>query len=209
MFYEAVSSEQLDLLNKFSDIKEITDSFYLAGGTAMALQLGHRKSDDFDFFCSGKFNSEIYSDIIINNFGGTVTYLSPDTVTGVISKTSISFFLYPYKLIREFKKYENINLANLEDLACMKFKALSQRGAKRDFYDIFEFLKRIQPLELKNYMIEKFNLNGNSFYHLARCLVYFEDAERDPDPISLNGTTWDTVKSYLIKNQHKILKAFV
>lgn len=140
--------------------------------------------------------------------GGTVSSISDDTINGEINNISIAFFIYPYGLLRDFKKYLNINLASIEDLACMKCKAISQRNTKRYFYDIFEILKKIQPLELKNYLLEKFNVNGNSFYHLNRSLLYFEEAEKNSDPVSLNGTTWKEVKNYFIKNQSKLLKTF-
>lgn len=208
MFLEAMDSEQLDLLNRFSKIKDVTDKFYLAGGTALALLLGHRKSYDLDFFSENKFNAQKYEKIIVNDFGGVVNSISDDTINGEINNTNISFFLYPYKLLRKFEKYKNIKLASIEDLACMKCKAISQRNTKRDFYDIYEILKKMQPLELKNYLLEKFNVNGNSFYHLNKSLLYFDEAEKNADPISLNGTSWNEVKRYFIKNQYKFLKIF-
>jgi len=208
MFLEALDSKQLDLLNRISEIKKVTDTFYLAGGTALALLLGHRKSYDFDFFSENKFDAQEYEKIIVNHFGGTITSISDDTINGEINNISISFFLYPYKLLREFEKYRDINLTSIEDLACMKCKAISQRNTKRDFYDIYEILKKMQPLELKNHLLEKFNVNGNSFYHLNRALLYFEEAEKNADPISLNGTSWNDVKNYFIRNQTKFLKAF-
>ncbi len=208
MFHEILHPEQLSLLKRLSEIEEITETFYLAGGTALALQLGHRESFDLDFFSENKFNAQKYERIIINDLGGTVSSISDDTINGEINNISIAFFIYPYRLLRDFKKYLNINLASIEDLACMKCKAISQRNTKRDFYDIFEILKKIQPLELKNYLLEKFNVNGNSFYHLNRSLLYFEEAEKNSDPVSLNGTTWKEVKNYFIKNQSKLLKTF-
>lgn len=208
MFHETISDEQLDVLKDLSGIREVSGSFYLAGGTALALRLGHRRSYDFDFFTGNKFNSGLYSNMIIKDFGGSISSLSDDTVNGIINNINISFFLYPYKLIRGSEKYNNIDLASLEDLACMKCSAIMKRGTKRDFYDIYEILKKIQPLEIKNYMLEKYMRNGNSFYHLTRSLFYFEDAENDIDPVSLNGTTWEKVKAYLVANEKKITKAF-
>lgn len=209
MFLNALRPQQLALLDELSEIKIITDNFYLAGGTALALKLGHRESNDFDFFCENAFNAKDYINIIERKYNGIVTSSTNDTVVGIIKDVSISFFLYPYKLLDNFENYKNVRLASLKDLACMKFKALSQRGLKRDFYDIYEILKIIQPIELKFLMLDKYKSNGSSFYHLARCLVYFNDAEEDKNPISLNGTKWETVKTYLIKNQTKILKAFI
>jgi len=208
MFHETISDEQLDVLKKLSEIREVSGTFYLAGGTALALRLGHRRSYDFDFFSGNKFNSGLYSNMIIKDFGGSISSLSDDTVNGIIKNINVSFLLYPYKLIRDPEKYNNLDLASLEDLTCMKCSAIMKRGTKRDFFDIYEILKIIQPLEIKNYMLEKYKKNGNSFYHLTRSLFYFEDAENDIDPVSLNGTTWEKVKAYLTSNEKKISKAF-
>ena len=208
MFHETISDEQLDVLKKLSEIREVSGTFYLAGGTALALRLGHRRSYDFDFFSGNKFNSGLYSNMIIKDFGGSISSLSDDTVNGIIKNINVSFLLYPYKLIRDPEKYNNLDLASLEDLTCMKCSAIMKRGTKRDFFDIYEILKIIQPLEIKNYMLEKYKKNGNSFYHLTRSLFYFEDAENDIDPVSLNGTTWENIKAYLTSNEKKITKAF-
>jgi len=208
MFHETISDEQLDVLKKLSEIREVSGTFYLAGGTALSLRLGHRRSYDFDFFSGNKFNSGLYSNMIIKDFGGSISSLSDDTVNGIIKNINVSFLLYPYKLIRDPEKYNNLDLASLEDLTCMKCSAIMKRGTKRDFFDIYEILKIIQPLEIKNYMLEKYKKNGNSFYHLTRSLFYFEDAENDIDPVSLNGTTWEKVKAYLTSNEKKITKAF-
>lgn len=208
MFYESISHEQLNVLKKLSEINEVSDKFYLAGGTALPLRLGHRKSVDFDFFSYTKFDSGFFSDMIKINFGGTVSSLSEDTVNGFINDIGISFFKYPYQLIRPTDKFHNINLAGFEDLACMKLSAIMKRGTKRDLYDIYEIFKIFQLIELKNLFLEKYGKNGNSLYHLTRSLFYFEDADKDINPVSLNGTTWDKVKNYLLANEKKISKAF-
>ncbi len=207
MFHETISDEQLDVLNELSGIREVSGSFYLAGGTALALRLGHRKSYDFDFFTCDKFNSGFYSDMIIKDFGGTVSSLSDDTVNGIIKNINVSFLLYPYRLIRDTEKYKNLDLASLEDIACMKCSAIMKRGTKRVFFDIYEILKIIQPLEIRSFMLEKYKENGNSFYHLIRSLFYYDDAENDIDPVSLNGTTWEKVKAYLTTNEKKNYKS--
>ncbi|MCB0726790.1 MAG: nucleotidyl transferase AbiEii/AbiGii toxin family protein [Ignavibacteria bacterium] len=210
MFHEiTISNEQLDVLKKLSQINKITDNFYLAGGTALSLRLGHRKSYDFDFFTFGNFDSESFSDLIKLDFDGSVSSLSDDTVNGNINDIGISFFKYPYKLIRQTDSFNNIKLASLEDLSAMKLSANMKRGTKRDFFDIYELMKIFQLSELKSFFLEKYQQNGNNFYHLSRSLFFFEDAENEADPVSLNGTDWETVKNYFLKNQSKIHKTFI
>lgn len=96
MFYEAtISDEQLDVLKRLSEINKVSDKFYLAGGTALSLRLGHRRSYDFDFFTYDKFDSDFYSNMIKLDFNGSVSSLSEDTVNGNINDIGISFYLYP------------------------------------------------------------------------------------------------------------------
>ena len=210
MFYEtSISNEQLDVLKRLSEIKKVSDKFYLAVGTALSLRLGHRKSYDFDFFTDDRFNSDFYSEMIKMDFKGSVSSLSEDTINGNINGIGISFFRYPYLLIRPPNNFHNIKLASLEDLASMKLSAIMKRSTKRDFFDIYQLMQLFQLSELKNFLLEKFKGNGNSFYHLTRSLFYFEEAEKDVDPISLNGTTWTMVKSFLLANENKITKVFL
>lgn len=208
MFPEILSKKQSELLKKLSEIQSIKGTFYLAGGTALALQLGHRRSYDFDFFSYKKFNSLEYQNIILKDFSGKIFAKSEDTINGMIGKIKISFFLYPYKPIRKFKFYSNIKLASLEDLVSMKCSAISDRSEKRDYFDIYELFQIFQPLEIRNFLLEKYKVNGNNFYHLMKCLFNFDLVENTPEPESLNGTSWKMVKSYIIKNQSKILKSF-
>lgn len=209
MFQQTISPEQHDVLIKLSEFIKTQDKFYLAGGTALALRLGHRRSYDFDFFTYNNFDTSYYDNVIKINFDGYVTSLSEDTVNGLIKDIGISFFKYPYKLIRATDSFQNIDLASLEDLASMKFSAVMKRNTKRDFYDLYELFKIFQLSELKNFILEKYKINGNSFYHLTRSLFYFEDADNEADPVSLNGTTWEMVKNFFLKNEKKISKAFL
>lgn len=152
MFHKAtISDEQLDVLKSLSEIKNLTDKFYLAGGTALALRLGHRKSFDLDFFTFNKFDSDFFANLIKLDFGGAVQSLSEDTVNGSINKMGISFFKYPYKLIRETDRFYKIELASLEDLTAMKLSAIMKRNTKRDFFDFYELFKIYQLPELRNF----------------------------------------------------------
>lgn len=208
MFPEAIDSEQSVLLEKFSGQNKHIGSFYLAGGTALALQIGHRKSFDLDFFTDKDFNVNEITSYLSGKLQGKIISTGENTVYALIENVNISFISFKYKMIREFVRYSDISLASFEDIACMKCSAISLRSEKKDFYDLYEILKRIQPMELKNMLNEKFQTNGFNPYYMAKTFFYFDEVEKSPDPISLNGTTWEKVKSYLISNEKKILKAF-
>jgi predicted nucleotidyltransferase component of viral defense system len=150
MFHETtINIEQLDVLKSLSEIQNLTDKFYLAGGTALALRIGHRKSFDLDFFTFNNFDSDFFANLIKLDFKGVVQSFSEDTVNGSIKKMGISFFKYPYKLIRETDRFYNIELASLADLTAMKLSAIIKQSTKRDFFDIYELFKICQLPEAK------------------------------------------------------------
>jgi hypothetical protein len=209
MFEHTAGGTQLAFLDKIGCYDVFNNKFYLGGGTALSLQLGHRKSFDLDFFSNEKFKPDNLTEIFIDEFDSVLNEVSAGTVEIKYMDISISLLYYPYKTIKEFNRYKKVNIASVEDIACMKFVAISQRAEKKDFFDIYEILKRFQFLTLKNNLTEKFKTNGFNPYHIIRSLFYFDDADNSPDPISLNGTTWEEVKNYLLKNEKKILKVFL
>ena len=209
MFSETISSGHSGLLEIISKAKDINDNFYLAGGTALALQLGHRKSFDLDFFSHDDFNVDDMAFNLSKNLGATINSTGDNTLYATIDNIKTFFISFKYKILKDFVKFSNVKLASFEDIACMKCSAISQRAEKKDFYDLYEILKRLQPIELRNLLTEKFDSNGFNPYYMALTFFYFDEVEKSPEPISLNGTTWKIVKNYLIKNQSKILKAFI
>ena len=208
MFPETIDSEQSVLLEKLSGLYIPIKEFYLAGGTALALQIGHRKSYDLDFFIDRDFNENEIASYISNDLSGEIVSTGENTVYGLIDNVKISFISFKYKLIKDFIHYSKIKLASFEDIACMKCSAIALRSEKKDFFDLYEILKRLQPMELRNMLTEKFQTNGFNPYYMAKTFFFFDEVEKSPEPISLNGTTWEKVKSFLISNEKKILKAF-
>ncbi len=91
----------------------------------------------------------------------------------------------------------------------MKVIAITQRADKKDFYDLYEILKHFQPLELKDMFLKKYGGQRINCYHILKSFFYFQDAEDSPDPISLNGTTWDEVKTFFINNERKLTKGLM
>lgn len=130
------------LLEKLSN-QEFMGKFYLAGGTAAALFLGHRRSDDLDFFSEQEFNSSILIKNLkkIGKFEGIKT--AENTLIGRLNGIKISFFTLPYKFLKSPVEYKNLFVAQLEDLATMKILAISDRGTKRDFIDLYFLCQKI------------------------------------------------------------------
>lgn len=133
------AKESLAILGKSG----ILGSAYLAGGTALALQIGHRFSFDFDFFTRKEFDEKILVQRIkkeIPEF--KLEKLEWKTILGYIKETRFSLFFYDYPVISTPRKFLKINIADIEDIAAMKIAAISARGRKRDFIDLYFILSQ-------------------------------------------------------------------
>jgi len=200
VFEHAISDRLFLLIRRLSGIAEISDNFYLAGGTALALHSGHRQSNDLNFFSEKDFNTEKYVQIALK-LCGTIIEEEAGTLHAIIDNTKISLLHYPYRLLKPFVQWSGIKLASIEDIACMKVIAISQRGEKKDFFDMYEILKLFPPTELKEMVLNKYKEQRINCYHILKSFFYFEEAEKSLDPISLNETKWADVKEYFLKNE--------
>jgi predicted nucleotidyltransferase component of viral defense system len=208
MFLNSVDQQLLLLIDSLSKRSDIVKHFYLAGGTGLALHLGHRTSVDIDLFTPDQFNSELYTTVITER-GGQVIQAEEGGVHGVISGVKVSFLLYPYKMLQPLQLFHGIKIASIADIAAMKVVAISQRGDKKDFFDMFEILKVMSLHDLKNQFLEKFSEARINCYHILKSFFYFDDADRQPDPMSLNDTTWDQVKTFFVDNEKMLMRELV
>ena len=121
--------------------EEMLKDFYLAGGTALALQLGHRKSIDLDFF-SQKYPSQEQLIQALNKYQPVIAQQATGTLDVFIDEVKVSFFDYKYTLLEDTYLYKQVRLASTLDIACMKIAAISQRGTKKDFVDLYVLLQK-------------------------------------------------------------------
>jgi len=199
MFYEAVPQSTLGILKDLSNHQYISENFYLAGGTGLALYLGHRISNDLDFFTEQDIN-QYELELIFNKENSQKIYQTKNSIWYKFGNIEISFFKYPYRCIENFQKIFNIKLASKKDIYAMKTMALIQRGAKKDFYDIYEFFNEYTIKEIKEILITKFDFNNVNFYQLVKAINYFDDAEMNPDVESLKSVEWDKIKNFFINH---------
>jgi predicted nucleotidyltransferase component of viral defense system len=174
-------------------------TFYLAGGTALALRLGHRISVDLDFFSEAEFNEnqlirELSSMGILE-----ILQKSPQSLTGVLDGVKFSFLSYPYPMLKNGEVWNGITIASIEDIGCMKLDALSSRGTKRDFIDVYFIAQRIPLSVLLRLFERKYAAVRYNLLHVKKSLVYFEDAESDPMPGMIVPVTWEEVKQFFVK----------
>lgn len=176
--------------------------WYLAGGTALALQVGHRKSVDLDFFIEKKDfdNSELLDNFLGNNEWKTIVN-KKNTIYGELFKTKISFIAYPFFIPKQnFIRYGSIKILHPFDIAVMKIIAISQRGKKRDFFDLYWCAKNIEPMvnSIKRLKVQ-YPTVAHDYHHILKSLVYFNDAENDPAPEIYFKASWKDVKNYFKK----------
>jgi hypothetical protein len=180
--------------------------FYLAGGTALALHLGHRYSFDFDWFTEEQFDPEALQKGLAGLPGFNIIRQTEGSLIVEIERIESSFFHVAHPLIRPVAPYKGVSIASLQDVLCMKLAALWQRGAKRDYIDIYFGIRKAVSLnELLDLMKEKYSAFAFSEYHCLRSLSYFDDVENEPMPQMREEVTWDEIKKFLTDESRRFL----
>ena len=196
MHPETLSKETSAVLNL---LKDSVSEFYLAGGTALALELGHRISIDLDFFSVNDFSTQKIADRLKEKGHLEISSQDEDTLNGLLNGVKISFFKYPYQLLSPTKEYGGVALADERDIAAMKILAISHRGSKKDFVDLFVLLKIYSLTDLLEFFNKKYKDYNYNTLHILKSLLYFTDADLDPEPMYINAIAWSEVKK-TIKN---------
>ena len=178
---------------------QIAKNFYLAGGTALAVQLGHRESIDLDWFCRGDFSNRKIEEEL-SKIGKFKVYGEEEgTIHGELRGVKVTFLRYRYSLLYPFVVFEGINLADERDIAAMKIDAISTRGGKKDFIDLYFLLETYSLSDLIGFFEKKFKGIEYNRLHILKSLTYFEEAEDEPMPMMLKNVSWDRVKEEITK----------
>jgi len=196
----------------------LPEKSYLAGGTAIYLYLTHRISIDLDFFTPERFNVHSFTYDLKQALKGVAVELAErDTVIAFFAeqRIKVSLFFLPYRLLSDVVgipvRHAFCPCAGLPDIAAMKALAISQRGAARDFVDLFFLLQHTGYTfaDIAAFVQKKYDLPRNYEYQLKTSFAYFDDAEREADSILLlqNDTTvhaltdkeWASIKDYFVR----------
>lgn len=183
----------------------LLDGFYLAGGTALALQYGHRLSVDLDFFSPEHFDEESLLARLKDILGFALVSRAPYTLHATVGNTKISFLGYAYPVLYPTNPFLGMAIADPRDLACMKLSAIASRGTKRDFIDLYESVKRLGLAEIFTLFDAKFAGTNYSRIHLLKSLTFFADAEKDPMPHMLIELDWEQVKQFFLREAPRFL----
>ena len=177
--------------------------FQLAGGTALALQIGHRRSVDLDLFGARPIDKDEIVPLLESIGNLHILQHTRNILILNINGVKVDFVNYKYPWLRDIKQEEGIRLVSLADIGAMKLGAISGRGKKRDFTDLYFLLKQFTLPELLGFYREKYQ-DGNEFLVL-RSLTYFDDAEEDKELELFEKAAWTEVKKTIEKEVIKIL----
>lgn len=178
--------------------KSILGRFYLAGGTGLALHLGHRRSVDLDLFSAEALDQDALVQKAQDLPGFSLLAKSEATLHAKIRGTKVSFLSYAYPLLFPLRLFLDVQVADPRDIGCMKVGAIAGRGTKRDFIDLYMVSKRYGLGRLLEWFRNKYAQANYSIVHVLKSLTYFEDAEQDPMPDMLVPLTWQEVKQFLL-----------
>jgi hypothetical protein len=131
-----------------------------------------------------------------------------NTIYGELFGAKVSFIAYPFFIpADDFIKHGAINILTARDVVVMKIIAISQRGRKRDFFDLYWCVKNIEPLEDTIKRLKKqYPSVAHDYHHILKSLAYFEDAEPDSDPVLNFKADWLEVKKYFANEVPRIMK---
>jgi Nucleotidyl transferase AbiEii toxin, Type IV TA system len=192
---ETIDAQVECVLRDLHQIK-ILDRCYLAGGTGLALHLGHRRSQDLDFFSDQALEPDAIIPLLQSLTGFSVVSKAPGSLHATVEGVKVSFLAYAYPLLFPSERFQDVAIADPRDIACMKLSAIASRGTRRDFVDLYVMGKQRGLDEMLRWFQQKYARANYSRVHVLKSLAYFEDAEKDPMPDMLAPLDWEDVKRF-------------
>lgn len=194
---KAVAPRLLELLKYLMQQPEL-NRFVLVGGTALALQFGHRESVDADLFGLQPLDEIDFSGILAQF--GEVNLLKKSKSIEVYQVDSIKVDVvnYRYKLLKPILEADHIRMASPEDIAAMKLSAIAGRGSKKDFIDLYFLMNHFSIDEMMNFYKKKYS-DGSEFA-VMKSLTYFEDADSEAMPKMFENVEWEAIKQTILLN---------
>jgi predicted nucleotidyltransferase component of viral defense system len=182
---QAVTKKLLELVETLQQIP-LLEEFNLVGGTALALQMGHRFSEDIDLFTRHDFNRELILEALKEKYGKSfkLVSVSQNTVNCTISNIKIDLLKHGYPVIAPVITEDNLKMFGLSDIAAMKLNAIAGNGTRvKDFIDVYFLLEHFQLKQLFSFYKKKYA--EHDIYHVKKSLTYFDD---------IPSNSWENVR---------------
>lgn len=195
LHYETIEPTTLELLKKIQQLPELKNT-RLVGGTALALQIGHRKSIDLDIFGEINCDSSGLQTALSSIANVTPLKLTKNINIFIVDNVKVDIVKYKYSWIDDIVEKDSLRLASTKDIAAMKVTAIVGRGSIKDFVDIAHLLDYYSINDIINFYQQKY-YDGSMFLAL-KSLTYFGDAEGSLMPYMFTDMSWEDVKNRII-----------
>ncbi len=197
IYWETITSQMRQVMTAFCRT-EIGERFYLAGGTALALQIGHRRSVDLDFFSPTEDIPAVREALrsALAPFDPLLADASWGNLVFMAQGVRVGFYGYSYPMVAPFVLVEGVPLAGVEDIGLMKLDALQGRASRKDFYDLYVICQKISPRKLLDLASRKYPDTRDFEAQVVKRLAFFERAEAETPPSLLWEISWEAVKEF-------------
>ena len=191
-----VERRTLELLKQLQSLSEFSN-FHLAGGTALALYLGHRKSIDLDLFTPYPFDTTRLEHFLVSKFGFQGDYSEQNTLKGRIDEVKIDCITHPYPLLQKPLEEEGMRLYSQPDIIAMKLSAIADNGSRlKDFIDIAYLSTQYSFQEMLGFYVQKFPTS--SPLRPLKGITYFDDIDHEETVVMLESTySWQKITDRL------------
>jgi Nucleotidyl transferase AbiEii toxin, Type IV TA system len=178
-----ISPQTFALIQQLQSVPELKE-FNLVGGTALALQLGHRNSIDIDLFTKNGFEAADIINLLSSEFSITATLARKGTLLAVVNNIKTDFIRHNYPLINPPVTAEGITFLSMEDIAGMKFHAIIQSGKRlKDFIDIYFLLEHFSMKQMVGFFSTKYTYSNSMI--AMKAINFFDDIDENIDPPKL------------------------
>ena len=201
---QTVFPDALELLKKLSSRPEMS-GLRLVGGTALALQYGHRQSIDLDFFGTLAVEQDDIIEMFSSMDSFTIHNRTKRILQGALRGIKVDVIDYSqYPWIDAAIVEDGITLASPRDIAAMKINAIEGRGTRKDFVDIYFLLQHYSLSQMLDFYTQKYP--NYSLFRALLSLTYFDDAEQQAMPKMLANASWEEIKTTITKEVSKLQK---
>jgi hypothetical protein len=197
LYWNTISPDMRMVMKTFGN-SEIGKHFYLAGGTALALQIGHRVSIDLDFF-TPDLDIPTVRDALqkaLGDFSPTLADSSWGNLVFTAGQVRVGFYGYGFPLVDSTVDAEGAPLASVSDIGLMKLDALLARASRKDFHDLYAICQRRSLRTLLDLAPRKYSHSRDFEAQAVKHLVYFERAEQEAPVPLIEETSWEVVKAF-------------
>jgi hypothetical protein len=196
---KAVETPTLELIRSLQS-KPYLKGFYLVGGTALALNLGHRKSIDIDLFCTFDFDASELLEHVLQDFSFQLFLTSSNTLKGHIGDINVDLLAHRYDLIAEHEIIQGVQVLSVPDIIAMKLNAIATSGQRsKDFIDIHYLLNNYNLGRMLEFYQKKYKQANVS--HVLKSLIYFKEVDLADWPVLIENPKlkWVDVKKRIEK----------